>query len=87
LLGGTSRYLTFSSLRRLKSLVAAGVPVIGEKPIRSPSIADELYDFLREVDALWTSPQVIASSDVEKSMAALGIAPDWQTLTPTGSGL
>jgi hypothetical protein len=87
LLGGTSRYMTLSSLRRLKSLVAAGVPVIGEKPIRSPSLADEPSDFLREVDALWTSPQVIASSDVETAMVALGIAPDWQILTPTGSGL
>lgn len=87
MLGGTSRFMTLNALRRLKALVEAGVPVIGDKPLRSPSMADDPAEFAREVDALWTNPRIIAAGDVEAAMGSLGIAPDWQAITPSGADL
>lgn len=87
MLGGTSRFMTLGTLRRLKALVEAGVPVIGDKPLRSPGMADDPAQFAREADALWTNPRIMAGGDVEAAMVRLGIAADWQPLTPSGASL
>ncbi|MBB3954260.1 glycosyl hydrolase [Novosphingobium sediminicola] len=87
MLGGTSRFMTLGALRRLKALAEAGVPIIGDKPQRSPGMADDPAQFEREADALWRNPRIIASGDVEAAMGKLGLAPDWKSLTPAGADL
>ncbi|WCT79189.1 glycosyl hydrolase [Novosphingobium humi] len=87
MLGGTSRFMTIGTLRRLKALVEAGVPLIGDKPLHSPGLGDDPASFAREADALWNHPQVMPGGDIEAAMERLGITPDWQALTPSGADL
>lgn len=87
MLGGTSRFMTLGTLRRLKALVEAGVPVVGDKPLRSPGMADDPAEFAREADALWGNPRIMAGGDVDAAMGKLGIAPDWRAMTSSGTDL
>jgi len=52
-LGGTSRKMTLPILRKIRDLVAAGAIIAGNKPIDSPSLADNEIEFHAIVDQLW----------------------------------
>jgi hypothetical protein len=52
-LGGSSSRMTLSVLRRLRDLVSSGAVVVGNKPIDSPSLADNEEEFHRITDQLW----------------------------------
>jgi hypothetical protein len=53
-LGGTSRYMTLPVLRRIKELVANGATVAGDRPISSPSLADDPEEFAKLAASLWS---------------------------------
>jgi hypothetical protein len=76
-LGGSSRVMTLSTLKRIATIADAGVPVIGEKPARSPALRDDAAAFTTLANRLWSSPNVIASRDPDAAMAKRGIAPDF----------
>lgn len=84
-LGGTSRKMTLAVLQRIRDLVMAGAIVVGPAPTASPSLMDDARAFDALVKTLWTprgrktvgKGRVIDSADVEQSLAALGIAPDF----------
>ncbi|MDQ2834347.1 MAG: glycoside hydrolase [Acidobacteriota bacterium] len=61
-LGGTSRRMTLPVLRKIRDLVSAGAVVVGDKPVDSPSLADDQEAFHALADALWSSDAGAASS-------------------------
>ena len=67
-LGGTSSRMTLPVLRRIRDLVAAGAIVAGDKPLDSPSLADNQADFQAIVQNVWgnqtASPHVFGKGKV-----------------------
>lgn len=81
-LGGSSRVMTLSTLRRLAELAQAGATIIGLAPERNPSLADDPTAFRDLVGRLWGGKplgrgRVIASDDLEGVLARLGLGPDF----------
>jgi hypothetical protein len=64
--------------------------VVGKAPVGSPGLGDDRREYAEVVRRLWGgSPttrvgkgRVIAGDDVEKALASLGVAPDFQTNAP-----
>jgi alpha-L-rhamnosidase len=52
-LGPMSRRMTLPVLRKIRELVSAGAIVVGNKPLDSPSLADDPAAFRSLVDELW----------------------------------
>jgi len=76
-LGGRSQMMTLDTLKRIAAMVDAGATLIGQKPTGSPSLKDDAQEFAAIADRLWSNQKVIASNDVEASMAMAGIGPDF----------
>jgi hypothetical protein len=51
--GGRSSQMTLPVLEKLRALVEQGAAIAGERPKRSPSLADDEAAFQRAADALW----------------------------------
>lgn len=81
-LGGTSRQMTLPTLRRLADLVRGGATLIGEKPVATPSAADDAAQFAVLADALWAGDagkgRVIATSDIDAGLTQAGIGADFR---------
>ncbi len=58
LLDESTKLMTLSVLKRIKTLVDAGVKVIGSKPEKSPSLADNDADFKKLADEIWSKSNV-----------------------------
>lgn len=92
-LGGSSRKMTLATLRKLAELVEGGATVIGLKPEGNPGLTDaaEAAVWSALAATLWSADpvtrvgrgQVLASTDVEASLASIGITPDFRY---TGGG-
>ncbi|MGB0066087.1 MAG: glycosyl hydrolase [Terracidiphilus sp.] len=52
-LGGRSQRMTLPVLRKLKSLLQQGAVVVGNRPVDSPSLADDPAEWKRVADSLW----------------------------------
>jgi alpha-L-rhamnosidase len=76
-LWGSSRYMTLPTLTRLAAMVEGGATLIGEKPLASPSKADDAVAFAALADRLWSNPNVIARGDIAGGLAKAGVAPDF----------
>jgi hypothetical protein len=83
-LGGSSTRMTMRALRRLAELVEAGATIVGRRPTRSPSLADDdsLHDELCE--RLWGAGAVRDTDDLAATLDDLGLRPD---LTVDGAEL
>ncbi len=83
-LGGSSRFMTLPTLRRIAELVDDGATVVGSAPQSSPSLADDAAEFSALVKTLWQQGdggkhgkgRVIVSNDVESVLAKLELVPD-----------
>jgi hypothetical protein len=90
-LGGSSRLMTLSTLKRIAALAEAGATIVGPAPLGSPALVDDAAAPAAEhaalVRKLWAGGgattvgkgRVIASSDVESALASIGDLPDFQT--------
>ncbi len=93
-LGGTSRRMTLPVLRRIQDLVAQGAVLVGDKPVDSPSLADDEQEFQRLASRLWGNQiaaqsfhkygkgRVYAGMTPDQALAALGVAPDFTYTKP-----
>ncbi len=81
-LGGSSKVMTLGTLQRIASFADAGVPVIGEKPERSPALQDDQAAFAALANRLWTSANVTTSRNPDAALAGLGVKPDFTYATP-----
>jgi hypothetical protein len=84
-LGGSSKMMTVSVLRRLRDLVQAGLVVAGPAPTNTPSLADQPAEFRRLRTQLWGADsrgrklgkgRVYGTGTVAEVLAAQGVAPD-----------
>jgi hypothetical protein len=85
-LGGSSRFMTLKVLKRLSDLVAQGAVVAGQKPIGSPSLADDAKQFEALAQSLFGANEhgqgrVFASLDA----ALAGLPPDFDYTAQAGS--
>jgi alpha-L-rhamnosidase len=58
MLNETAKNMTLPVLKKIKSLVDAGVKVIGNKPEKSPSLADNDADFQKIANEIWANANV-----------------------------
>lgn len=71
-LGGSSAKMTLATLRRIEALTQAGATIVGQRPMGSPSLADDPAAVAALIDRLWSGP---IKSDLG---AALTMRPDWR---------
>ncbi|MFT4077609.1 MAG: glycosyl hydrolase [Asticcacaulis sp.] len=84
-LGGTSARMTLPTLRKIAALAEAGATIVGQAPTGSPSLNDDPAEYAALVKRMWAGSavtqigqgQVIASSDVEGTLASIGQTPDF----------
>jgi hypothetical protein len=84
-LGGSSRQMTLSVLRRIAELARAGATIVGARPVGSPSLTDDPEQMVALVSELWSgeamtrvgSGRVVESEDLEAALSQLGVAPDF----------
>lgn len=85
-LGGSSSRMTLAVLRKLRDLVTAGAVVVGNRPLGSPSLADDETQFRLIADQLWRAEaktvalgqgRVIANTTVNDALSSLGLARDF----------
>jgi alpha-L-rhamnosidase/F5/8 type C domain len=91
-----ARHMSLPVLRRLAELVSAGAMVVGERPLDTPSLADDPLEFSRLVIALWGSADgkheygkgaVFSGQPLEAVLLSVGVAPDFQVEAPSGTDL
>lgn len=58
MLDESTKLMTLSVLKRIKTLVDAGIKVIGAKPEKSPSLADNDAEFQKLANEIWSKPNV-----------------------------
>lgn len=76
-LGGEQPVLSLPTLRRIAELVDGGATLVGNRPVASPSLADDQGEFGALAERLWSSPQVLAGAQVDRALDRLGIAADF----------
>jgi alpha-L-rhamnosidase/Glycosyl hydrolases family 2, sugar binding domain len=58
MLDESTKLMTLSVLKRIKTLVDAGIKVIGAKPEKSPSLTDNDAEFQQLANEIWSKPNV-----------------------------
>jgi hypothetical protein len=94
-LGGRSQRMTLPVLRQLESLVTQGAVIVGNRPVDSPSLADDENEFVRIADKLWgrkASPnhgvvrvgkgRVYAGASANEVLTFLGVPRDFEYTKP-----
>lgn len=78
-LGGSSDHMTIATLRHVERLLDAGATVVGVRPDRSPSLADDELEFARLCDRVWMLPRevgrVVPTRDLGAALSELGVQP------------
>lgn len=77
-LGGRSERMTLAVLRKLQDMVAQGAVLVGNRPIDSPSLADDASEFHRVADRLWGRRATRAGRPhrYKKGLVYAGMTPD-----------
>jgi hypothetical protein len=80
-LGGSSERMTLPVLRRIDALVSEGASVVGNRPLASPSLADDPAEFDAIASRLWSGTplakgRVIPGRDAEAALAMIGVPRD-----------
>jgi hypothetical protein len=87
-----SQHMTLPVLRAIRKLVDQGALVAGEKPVATPSLADDAAEFKKLNDELFGSGsgvqsvgkgKVYAGQNAESALKALNIAPDFDYTKPS----
>ncbi|GAB3098191.1 glycoside hydrolase [Aestuariicella hydrocarbonica] len=76
-LGGSSRFMTLSTLQKLLAIARQGVVITGAKPMASPSLADDPQKVQQAIQQLWALPNVHESLSASQAISQLGISPQW----------
>lgn len=72
-------------LQKIKDLADAGVPVVGPKPIQSPSLVDFPRcdeDVKRVADALWNTGKASLPESLPDVLKTAGLKPDFEPASP-----
>lgn len=76
-LGGSSERMTIDALKEIKRFASAGVPIIGNKPVESPSLADPDPIFNSLVQQIWSVPNIYDTSHFPQALAKIKAVPQW----------
>ena len=79
---GSDRYLTCATLRKVKSLLEAGVRVSGKRPEGTPTLSDDAAEWKRLVDAIWGG----GFKNLKEAGSALGAVRAFGLRAPVDSG-
>ena len=94
-LGGTSRRMTLSVLRKILSLVREGTVIVGNRPDDSPSLTDSPAEFKSAADQLWGEQpsgaayrqvgkgRVYSNATANDVLAKLGLPRDFEYTKPS----
>lgn len=79
------RELSLRLLRQIRTLVSEGALVVGARPTRSASLADDEREFCACVEALWTPPAAslkaaVFTGTIGEALRAIDVAPDVEFL-------
>jgi hypothetical protein len=76
--------MTLPALRKLRELVKSGATVTGVKPMGTPSLADDPYEFNTLVNEIWTSSnsKVTVTKPLREVLSSLNIPPDFEYTKP-----
>ncbi len=82
-----SRQMSLAVLKKIRDFVHAGVPVVGAKPVASPSLADDQAEFRAIADNLWGKGaegkgKVDGGRTMAQALAALPVFPDFEYAKP-----
>ncbi len=80
-----SRYMPLSVLRKISDMVNAGAVVVGDKPVASPSLADDAAEFASIANALWggtTGRGKVITGGIGDALVSLGVTPDAEYTKP-----
>ena len=88
-----TRWMSLDVLRHIASLVRDGATVVGDKPLNTPSLADDAVDFHRLATAVWGDAnaaeshvygkgRVIHATTLARALTELGVAPDFSYSKP-----
>jgi hypothetical protein len=89
-------HMSLPVLRRLAELVAAGAIVVGDRPLDTPSLADDTREFSRLVSELWGTGDgkhvygkgaVYSGQALDAVLKSMGVAPDVQVEPRSGADL
>jgi hypothetical protein len=72
MLDESAKFMTLPVLKKIKTLVDAGIKIVGTKPEKSPSLSDNDGDFQKLANEIWAKPNVLS---VETGHA-LSLQPD-----------
>lgn len=70
----SAKLMTLPVLKKIRDLVKAGVKVAGEKPLKSPSLADNESEFQSIVNEIWSNPNV--NVETGHALSLIGMQPD-----------
>jgi hypothetical protein len=89
-------HMSLPVLRRLAELVTAGATVVGERPLDTPSLADDTREFSRLVSELWGTGDgkhgygkgaVYSGRALDAVLKSMDVAPDVQVEPRSGTEL
>ncbi len=60
MLDESARFMTLPVLKKIKTLVDAGIKVVGAKPEKSPSLADNEAEFQKLANEIWSKSNIIS---------------------------
>lgn len=72
MLDESAKFMTFPVLKKIKTLVDAGVKVVGTKPEKSPSLSDNDTDFQKLTNEIWAKSNVTSL----QTLNATSLQPD-----------
>lgn len=76
-LGGSSDRMTLPTLLAIERLLDAGAVVVGERPIGTPSLADDVAEFHAACERIWAARhdrgRVLGTSDLAGALQELGV--------------
>jgi hypothetical protein len=77
-----ARYMSLAVLRKIRDLVSAGAVVVGERPVGTPSLADDQAEFQKIADQVWgPAPgkgRVFATESISEALRALQATADFE---------
>ena len=88
-MSGQTQWLTLTTLERLRQLVLDGAVLVGERPLGSPSLADDPAKVAAVIAELWPAAggvhpvgagQVYSRASLDGALASEKLAPDFELL-------
>ncbi len=75
-LDSTAKMMSLKVLKQLLVFAKAGVNIVGQQPIQSPSLTDNVSEYNNTLKALLAQPSVKFGNDQEETLKKIGITKD-----------